>query len=106
MRYVRFAMYEMKPNTIDASMRNARKELLPLFRQQPGFVAYQGARLDDGRVISFSVWETRAACESAVRIASDWVKRNMAKDVVSSQTHIAELEIDSSLMGTQAEMRV
>ena len=81
----------------------ARNELASNLRQQPGFVSYQVAKLDGNRTASFAVFETRAGAENGARIIEEWVKKNMAKDVLSSQMHLGELAIDSTA-GTQPEM--
>jgi hypothetical protein len=104
MRHVRVAIYEMKPNTFDPAIAKARKELEPNLRQQPGFVSYQVAKLDGNRTASFAVFETHDAAENGARIIEEWVKKNMAKDVTSSQKHLGELAIDSIEMGAQPEM--
>src|SRR6478735_3321729 len=101
MRHVRVAIYELKPNTFDTVIAKAQNELEPKLRQQPGFVSYQVARLDGNRTASFSVYETHAAAENGARIVEEWVKKNMAKDVISSQVHVGELAIDSIAAGAQ-----
>lgn len=106
MRYVRFAIYEMKPNTFDAASNKAKKDLIDNLRQQPGFVSYHLSKLDGNRSGSFSVYETRAAAENGARIIDDWVKKNMAKDVISSQMHLGELTIDTLGLGAESELHV
>jgi hypothetical protein len=104
MRHVRVAIYEMKPNTFDTAIVKARNELASSLRQQPGFVSYQVAKLDGTRSASFAVFETRAAAENGARVIEEWVKKNMVKDVVSSQVHLGELAIDSIATGAQSDI--
>jgi hypothetical protein len=104
MRHARIGIYEFKPNTVDAIIEKARNGLWPLLRQQPGFVSYQLARTDASKLVSFSVYDTRVAAENAARVMADWVKKNVASDVVSSQYHVAELSIDSASAGEQPQM--
>jgi heme-degrading monooxygenase HmoA len=106
MRHVRIAIYEMKPNTLDAALNKAKKDLVENLQQQPGFVAYQVAKLDGNRTASLTVFETRSAAENGARIIEDWVKKNMAKDVTSSQVHLGELAIDSIGLGAESELHV
>jgi hypothetical protein len=106
MRHVRVAIYEMKPNTLDAALNKAKKDLVDNLRRQPGFVSYQVAKLDGNRTASLSVFETRAAAENGNRIIEEWVKKNMARDVIGSQTHLGELSIDSMGLGAESELHV
>ena len=106
MRHVRVAIYETKPNTFDTLIAQARKDLESSLRRQPGFVSYQVAKLDGNRSASLTVFETRAAAENGARIIEDWVKKNMVKDVTSSQMHLGELAIDSIGLGAETELHV
>jgi hypothetical protein len=106
MRHVRVAIYEMKPNTFDAAINKAKKDLVDSLRQQPGFVSYQVAKLDGNRTASLSVFETRAGAENGARIIEEWVKKNMARDVIGSQIHLGELAIDSSPLGAESELHL
>ena len=41
---LRLALYRFQPGTVDKVIRRGQQELLPMFRQQDGFVAYEVVR--------------------------------------------------------------
>ena len=53
--------------------RIARQELVPQLLQIAGLRRYSTLALTDGRVGSFSVYETREAANRGLRVASEWV---------------------------------
>jgi Antibiotic biosynthesis monooxygenase len=102
MRYARVAFYEMAPKTIDISIRRSMLGLLPVFRQQPGFVSYQLVKVGERSLVSFSVWETREAAEEANRATADWASENLPDTVVSSRLYIGPIAFDSAVMEPRA----
>jgi heme-degrading monooxygenase HmoA len=96
MRCARIVFFELKPKTVDVSIRRATEELLPRFRRQPGFVSYQLAKVDDRSIISISTWETKDAAENANRVAAEWAKGALPEIIVSSKFYFAEIAFDST----------
>ena len=95
MKYARIAINELKPGTVNISIDRTENELLPLFRNQPGFISYAVYRVQERSVASVSVWETREAAENAVRLADDWIKSSLPEAVVASRVVIGELAFES-----------
>jgi heme-degrading monooxygenase HmoA len=95
MKYARIAINELRSGTINISIDRAEKELLPLFRNQPGFISYAVYRVDERSVASVSVWETREAAENAVHLAEDWIKSSLAESMVASRVVVGELAFES-----------
>lgn len=91
MPYARIALYKFKPGTIDEVIRKAKDGLLPLFRQQPGFRRYAVVKTGDDEGISLSTWDTKREADAAVQRAADWVKQNIAADVVSVANDVGEV---------------
>ena len=89
--FVRVALYEFKPGTVDRVVQKARDGFLPLLRQQNGFVRYTVGKLGGDKAISISGWQSRKDADAAVAQAADWVKENLAGDVQSVQNHVGEL---------------
>ena|SRR5579872_443367 len=91
MQHARVAVYQVKPGTTDEIVRRAQTGMLPVFRSQPGFVAYGGVTTDAETVISLSFWQTQEQAEAAVQVAASWIKDNLAGMVLSVQNHVGDL---------------
>lgn len=88
--HARAGFYQVKPGTLDASLEKARKELLPMMREQPGLSRYTVLITGPDSFISLSRWETREQAEKAGETLSGWVKENMGPTVVSIENRIGE----------------
>lgn len=95
-QYTRIAIVSLKPGTADEALRRAETGLLPLYRTQPGFVAYSVAKTGDKSLISFSIWQQREQAEKAIQIGDSWVKEHAHDLVESMQNHVGELGFFSS----------
>ena len=61
----------------------AREGILPIFKQQSGFLAY-GVMLQGDRVISMSAWTSEGDAKAADELAREWVLENVDMTVVNS----------------------
>jgi hypothetical protein len=91
MRHMQIAFYRFKPGTVDLVLRQAERELLPLFRRQFGCVAYDVVKTGPGAAISVSTWDTRRQGEAAEQMVAAWVQQHVAEALVSVETHIGGL---------------
>lgn len=96
MQHVRVAVYKTKRGTVDEVARKAEAGLLPIFRKQPGFVAYGLVKSGEDEGVSLSVWETHEQADKAVQTAATWVKDNIADMIESVQNHVGNLAFFSS----------
>jgi hypothetical protein len=64
--------------------------MLPIFRQQPGFVADEGVVTGDEEVVSISAWESAEQAQAAVQTAAGWVRENLADLIVAVDNHVGE----------------
>ena len=96
MRHLRIALYDMTSGTEDEAIEIARGGMIPLYESQPGFVRYEVGKLDDGGVVSFSVWETADEATRAVELARDWVKENLADRIKLREEHTGDLAWDEA----------
>jgi hypothetical protein len=96
MRHLRIALYDMTSGTAEDAIEIARKGMLPLYEQQPGFVRYEVGSLDNGGVVSFSVWETADEAQKAVDLAASWVKDNLADRIKLREEHTGDLAWDEA----------
>ena len=89
--YARLAMYKFKPGSSDSVFQKAEAGLGPILRKLPGFVSYEVFRTGPDSAVSVSNWQTEAQARAAVDAAAEWIKANVAADVVSSETHVGDV---------------
>jgi heme-degrading monooxygenase HmoA len=94
MRSTRVTLYDIKPDTFDEVVGQAKAGMVPLFEQSPGFVSYGVAQMDKATFVSLSTWETRAQADAAATKAADWVKTNSRDRFALRETYIGDLAID------------
>ena len=83
MPYGRCVMYTYSGDVQDLVER-AREGILPIFKQQPGFLAY-GVMVQGDQLVSMSAWNSESDAKGADEAAKDWVSKNAADmKVVSS----------------------
>ena len=97
MRHFRIAIYDITSGTANEALEIARDRVIPLFEEQPGFVRYEVGSLDNGGIVSFSVWETAAEALHAEEVAADFVKENMADRMKLRDEHTGDLAWDEAL---------
>ena len=66
MHHLRVALYDITSGTAEEAVEIARNGFRPMFEAQPGFVRYEIGILDDGGIVSFSIWETDAQAHAAI----------------------------------------
>ena len=89
--HLRIALYDMTSGTVDEAIEIARKGMIPLYEKQPGFIRYEVGTLDDGGVVSFSVWETADEAQRAIELAAEWVKENLADRIKLREEHTGSM---------------
>jgi hypothetical protein len=82
MPYGRCAIYSFEGDDQDV-IEKSRAGILPIFKQQPGFIAY-GVMVQNGQIISMSAWNTESDAKAADEAAKQWVSENLNAKVVSS----------------------
>ena len=87
MHYIRIALYTFEPDTVDEVIKQAETGMSPLFRSQPGFVAYSIIKTGETSAISLSVWESREQAEEAIQVAASWVRHNQKIAEVVGQVY-------------------
>ena len=92
--HVRIAVYSLEKGTAEEAADLAKGGMLPIFKAQPGFVRYGVGLLDDGNLVSVSIWETHAEAEAANRVAADFVAKNMADRIKLANTHVGDYFFD------------
>jgi heme-degrading monooxygenase HmoA len=64
-------------------IEKARAGILPIFKQQPGFLAY-GVMVQNDQLVSMSAWNTENDAKAADEAAKRWTAENMDAKVVNS----------------------
>jgi hypothetical protein len=82
MPYGRCVVYSVTGD-VQETLDKAHASLLPIFKQQPGFVAY-GVIGKDGKIFSMSAWQSEDDAKAADQAATQWVTENMDAQVVTS----------------------
>jgi hypothetical protein len=91
MLYTRIATLNVQPGKVNEYLAICEKDLLPRYRDLPGFVGYTVAKTSDATAIAFSLWETRTLAEQAVTKSEQWMKDELGKVVISAHQQQAEL---------------
>jgi hypothetical protein len=64
-------------------IEKARAGILPIFKQQPGFLAY-GVMVQNDQLVSMSAWNSENDAKAADEAAKRWTAENMDAKVVNS----------------------
>src|SRR5579864_547995 len=80
-----------QPGQMRDFLSKAETELLPLYRELPGFVAYTIAKTDEATAICFSIWQTRQQASQAVKTGDYWMKQNSGILIDSQHNSIGDL---------------
>jgi hypothetical protein len=94
MRHFRVALYDVTSGTADEAIKIAREGFKPIMEEQPGFVRYEVGELDNGGIVSFSIWETAAEAQRAVELTHEWVKENLADRERFREEHTGDIAWD------------
>ena len=94
MRHFRVALFDVISGTAEEVIEIARTGLVPIFEKQPGFVRYEVGVLDDGGIVSFSIWETADEAQRAVDLAADFVRDNLANRERLREEHTGDMAWD------------
>jgi heme-degrading monooxygenase HmoA len=92
--HLRIAVYAIKKGTAEKAAEVAKGGMLPIFKAQPGFVRYGVGLLDDGKLVSVSIWETHAEAEAATGAAAEFVAKNMADLIQLESSHVGDYFFD------------
>jgi hypothetical protein len=96
MAYVRVALDTLQPGKAEELLARIREGLLPMLRQQPGFIAYEVIRTSEDTAAFIHTCDTQAQAEAAKQNVAVWVRENVAGLIKSVDTHlVGELAVTS-----------
>ena len=84
MQFTYVEIVKVKPGRMDETLRTVEAELLPLYRQSPGFVGFTIAKTDEVSATALSIWQTQEQAEHARKIREDWVHEETAAATAAS----------------------
>lgn len=99
MSHVRLAVYTVMSSTPAELAEKAKAGLLPVFREQPGFVRYQLNKVDPGTLMSVSEWKTADDATAASQQASAWVQKNLGQSVSIMRNDIGDESLLDDVTG-------
>jgi hypothetical protein len=82
MPYGRCAIYSFEGDEQEV-VEKSRAGILPIFKRQPGFIAY-GVMVQDGQIISMSAWNSQEEARAADEAARKWVAENISAQLTNS----------------------
>jgi heme-degrading monooxygenase HmoA len=97
MQHSRIAILKFRAGTADEALAKGEAGLLPIFRSQPGFVAYGAVKTGDDSGVTISVWETREQAQAAAETSASWVQNNIASLVESVQNLVGDVSFFASV---------
>ena len=83
--------FKLKPGTIDELTAKIVAGLAPIYRNQAGFRSYEIITTGPDSGISISMWDSEAQAKEAFEVGADWVKGNVANDVVSAEANVGSV---------------
>jgi|SRR4051794_22531787 heme-degrading monooxygenase HmoA len=91
MSHIRIGVYAVTNGTAKEAADKAQEGMLSVFRGQPGFQAYGLAQVQDGKVISVSLWDSGDQAQKANELAASWVRENVADRLRLESTQVGDL---------------
>jgi heme-degrading monooxygenase HmoA len=76
--YVTIRRYKTEPGAAPELARRVNQGFVPIISRAPGFIAYYVIDTGYEGVASVSIFEDQAGADESSRMASDWVKANIA----------------------------
>jgi hypothetical protein len=91
MLYTRIATLNVQPGKVSEYLHICEQDLLPRYRDLPGFVGYTVAKTGDTAVTAFSLWQTRTQAEQSVTTSNQWMKGEISKLIINVNDQLGEL---------------
>jgi heme-degrading monooxygenase HmoA len=86
MHQANIELYRVKPGTADEVIHRVVAGLALVYRNQPGFVAYELIKTCDEGLVSLSVWNRAEQAEVAAMRAAAWQRQHLG-DMVTGVEH-------------------
>lgn len=100
MSHVRLATYTVTNGTPAEVADKAKAGMLPIFREEPGFLRYAVFEVDPGTIMSVSEWQSPEDAASATQMAASWVADNLAGAVALTSNEVGDEALLENITGT------
>ena len=90
-QFIYIEIMKVKPGTMAETLRKTESELLPLYRQAPGFVAYTIARTDEVSATALSIWQTQEQAEHGRKVREAWIRQGTLTSLATLQHAVGSL---------------
>jgi hypothetical protein len=87
----RVGVYKLTDGSAQEVVRRAEAGMLPILREQPGFVAYELITTGPSSLVSISTWRNHDEADAAVKTIGGWVKEHMAELTLSVENHVGDV---------------
>jgi heme-degrading monooxygenase HmoA len=95
MAHARVALYRLT-GSVDEVQQKVQDGMVPILRDQPGFVSYDVVDAGPDALISISRWETHDQAEQAVQTIADWVADSGVDELVERRAnHVGEIIVSA-----------
>jgi len=96
MAHARVALYSVEVGALDELRQKVQEGMVPILRDQPGFISYDVVDGGGDMVISVSRWETHDQAEAAVQTIADWVRDSGVGGLVErTQNYVGEVIVSA-----------
>ena len=87
--YAVIRRYNVAAGAAGTMVQRANEGFAPLISKISGFVSWYLINAGDDSVVTVSVFEDRAGADESTRVASDWVKQNLASMIRTAPVILA-----------------
>lgn len=96
MASARVTIVKLTDSRMGEVLERVGREMVPVFRGQPGFITYQGIKTGEDSGLTVSVWETKEQADESAATAGAWIRENLAGTVASAETHVGDIVFSAS----------
>jgi heme-degrading monooxygenase HmoA len=96
MAYVRVTIVKLTTGGMSEILERVGREMAPVFRGQPGFIAYQGVQTGEDAGLTISVWDTQEQADQSAATAGAWIREQLGGRIAAAETHVGEVVFSAS----------
>ena len=86
------ARYTVKSGTTDEIVRRIKLSLVPIYRRQPGFVAYELIKTGNATLIAVSMWHLAEYAAASAQMTTAWARQEIGENKLSVDYDFGDVE--------------
>jgi predicted ester cyclase len=94
MPYARVSFFQYKPGTLKDAIAKAEQKLVPLLRQQAGFLSFSVVARKDDMGLAITSWQTRENAEAGMQQVGRWADENLGALRLAGEAFLGEVRLD------------